>query len=492
MSSSSAARNTASSPVQVIVEEITSPPPPFEAFKRIAHLPRAIFLDSVHPHKRYGRYSFITAEPFEFIIGREDKFFVVTRHGKKRLDDIFAYIGQALRSHRAPLLEELPPFQGGVAGIFAYDLAHQVERLERPRYDEFRVPEVALGMYDWVLSYDLVKERAWLVALCLSTQEEARQERIAREKIARIRRLVLSTNWASEVASPGSREVLRTDELAPEWVVPDLKGLVSNFSKEAYLKAIEKALEYIYAGDIFQVNISQRLLYPWRENPLPIYERLRGSSSALFGGYFDMGKCLVLSSSPERFILVQGQKVETRPIKGTRPRGESPAQDRAIKAELSANPKDRAENVMIVDLLRNDISKVCVPGSVKVEELFKVETTPYVHHMVSTVTGLMEPEKTAADLLKACFPGGSVTGAPKVRAMEIIAELEPTARGPYCGCMGYIGFAGAMDTNILIRTVTLARGWMQFPVGGGIVAQSSPELEYEETIHKAQGIARAL
>jgi len=232
---------------------------------------------------------------------------------------------------------------------------------------------------------------------------------------------------------------------------------------------------------------------PMTEHPLELYGRLRQVSPAPFSCYFDAGACQIISASPERFLKVSARgEIVTQPIKGTRPRGKTPADDAALIADLMTNPKDRAENVMIVDLLRNDIGRVAEYGSVRVPRVCELETYSYVHHLVSEVRGQLRKDKTPYDLLRAAFPGGSVTGAPKVRAMEIIAELEPTARGPYCGSLGFIGFNGAMDTNILIRTFTAAQGWLQFPVGGGIVADSSPEAEYDETLTKARGLLKAL
>jgi para-aminobenzoate synthetase component I len=227
-----------------------------------------------------------------------------------------------------------------------------------------------------------------------------------------------------------------------------------------------------------------------------LYLRLRETNPAPFAAYLDgrhvAGGVEVLSSSPERFLLADGEQLETRPIKGTRPRGATPAEDRARAQELLDSAKDRAENIMIVDLMRNDLGRVCQYGTVRVPAVCRLESYRYVHHLVSEVRGRLRPGLGPVDLLKAAFPGGSVTGAPKVRAMEIIAELEPTARGPYCGALGYVGFDGTMDTNILIRTFTVARGWVQFPVGGGVVADSAPGREYEETLHKAEGLVRAL
>ncbi|MGH7225179.1 MAG: anthranilate synthase component I family protein, partial [Gemmataceae bacterium] len=223
-----------------------------------------------------------------------------------------------------------------------------------------------------------------------------------------------------------------------------------------------------------------------------LYARLRERNPAPFAGYFDLGDFVLASASPERFLRVEDGRVETRPIKGTRPRGQTLEEDARQRDELLHSAKDRAENVMIIDLLRNDLGRVCAYGSVQVPAVCRLESYRTVHHLVSEVVGRLRPELGPIDLLRAAFPGGSVTGAPKVRAMEIIAELEPTARGPYCGSLGYIGFDGSMDTNILIRTVTIGRGWMQFPVGGGIVADSTPAAEYEETLHKAEGLLRAL
>jgi para-aminobenzoate synthetase component 1 len=268
--------------------------------------------------------------------------------------------------------------------------------------------------------------------------------------------------------------------------------LTSNFAAEQYLDAVRRAIEYIHAGDVFQVNLSQRLLHPATDDPVALYLRLRRRNPATFAAYFDLGEFQIASASPERFLQVVEGQVEARPIKGTRRRIARPEADLFAGDELRESEKDNAENVMIVDLLRNDLSRVCRPESVVVSDLCRLETYEFVQHLVSVVRGQLREGATALDLLRAAFPGGSVTGAPKVRAMEIIAELEPTARGPYCGALGYIGFDGSMDTNILIRTITAGRGWWQMPVGGGIVAQSDPQREYEETWHKAEGMLRAL
>jgi para-aminobenzoate synthetase component 1 len=274
--------------------------------------------------------------------------------------------------------------------------------------------------------------------------------------------------------------------------VGPLAGLSSNFSKAEYLSAVKRVIEYIRSGDVFQVNLAQRLLFSARDDPVPLYLRLRRRNPAPFAGYFDLGEFQVVSASPERFLKVTDRAVEARPIKGTRPRTGRPEADQQAGHELAQSEKDRAENVMIVDLLRNDLSRVCEPESVRVSQLCALETYQYVQHLVSAVCGQLRPGCTPIDLLRASFPGGSVTGAPKIRAMEIIAELERCARGPYCGSLGYLGFDGSMDLNILIRTITAGRGWWQAPVGGGIVVQSDAEREYQETWDKAEGLLRAI
>jgi para-aminobenzoate synthetase component 1 len=285
---------------------------------------------------------------------------------------------------------------------------------------------------------------------------------------------------------------LTLPELAPQFSTPSRLPLTSNFAPEDYCRAVRQAIDYIHAGDVFQVNLSQRLLYPATSPSVDLYGRLRERNPAPFAGFLDGGNWQIASASPERFVRIDGRHVETRPIKGTRGRVQRPEADMFSGAVLKASEKDRAENIMIVDLLRNDLSRTCQADSVQVSQLCSLEIYEYVLHLVSVVEGRLRPGLSALDVLRTSFPGGSVTGAPKIRAMEIIAELEPTVRGAYCGSLGYFSTGGQMDTNILIRTITAARGWWQFPVGGGIVALSEPLNEYQETWHKAAGLLRAI
>jgi para-aminobenzoate synthetase component 1 len=286
--------------------------------------------------------------------------------------------------------------------------------------------------------------------------------------------------------------VLPPEALAPAFEVPGRPGVQSSFSPGAYQDAVRRVVEHIRAGDVFQVNLAQRLMARQTQGALETYGRLRERNPAPFAGFFDAGGAAVLSASPERFLRADGDRIETRPIKGTRPRGRTGREDQDLREELRSSEKDRAENVMIVDLLRNDLSRVCRLFSVEAPELFRVETYRTVHQLVSVVRGRLRQGLGPLDLLRAAFPGGSITGAPKIRAMEIIAALEPVARGPYCGSLAWIGFDGSMDSSILIRTLTAAQGWLQLPAGGGITAPSDPEAEYVETLHKAEGMMLAL
>jgi para-aminobenzoate synthetase component 1 len=463
-----------------VVAELTPAPDPWDVARRLAHLPHLLFLDSADRNPERGGYSFVAADPVEWIVDST---------GDPRYPDPFAELNRRLASYPMATVPDLPPFQGGIAGLFGYGLQHAIERIPRPRIDEFRTPDLAVGVYDWVIAWDHATHRAWIV----STGYPKGQEQAAR----RLDEIREALDCGDRILIPSDRvrqnqNLAATEIQARQFPLPGHPGVTSTFDRTGYLAVIRRAIEYVHAGDCFQVNLAQRLLARLTEHPLELYGRLRERNPAPFGGYFDLGPYVVASASPERFLQVRDRQVETRPIKGTRPRGKSPAEEHQRIAELAASPKDRAENVMIVDLLRNDLGRVCEYGTVRVPRVCQVETFRYVHHLVSEVRGRLAVDRTPADLLRACFPGGSVTGAPKVRAMEIIAELEPTARGPYCGSLGYLGFDGSMDTNILIRTFTAGRGWVQFPVGGGIVADSDPEREYEETLHKAEGLLRAL
>jgi para-aminobenzoate synthetase component I len=469
--------------------ELVPAPDPWHVARKLSHLPHILFLDSAEQHATRGRYSYVAAggtlHPYH------------TADAPWRSGSLTPPREEFERCGRGTTIPGLPPFQGGLAGLFGYELGAEFDRQPIPRTNDFGIPDVAIELYPWVVSFDHLQRRAWVVSSGRTGGPEEVHARVAEAHLSRtLSCLRVGQHWPGYVLplpSDDPEHCISPDDLASKYPLPGFPDVTSNFDRDGYEAAVRRAVEYVHAGDCFQVNLSQRLLAPLREHPLDLYGRLRTLNPAPFAAYFDLGDFQILSASPERFLRVYPDgEVETRPIKGTRPRGATPEEDAAMIRDLALSPKDRAENVMIVDLLRNDIGKVCEYGSVRVPRVCEVETFRFVHHLVSEVRGKLRSGLGPLDLLAAAFPGGSVTGAPKVRAMEIIAELEPTARGPYCGCLGWVGFDGAMDTNILIRTFTAGRGWVQFPVGGGIVADSDPAREYEETLHKAAGLLQAL
>jgi para-aminobenzoate synthetase component I len=484
-----------------LVEELSPHIEPWQAFRLLAGLPHVVFLDSAMLHPQLGRYSYVTADPFEWLTTRgpltpgpspsergEGRMGAALQGGGEGgMGDPLNWLQRQLAEYPTAGLEGLPPFQGGAIALFGYDLCHRLERLPRPALDDFKTPEMAVGLYDWVVAFDHRENRCWLISTGWPAANPRQRRKRAAERSRQVRQ------WLNGFMEPAQFNVGRSPRrLSPLYRLPGEDAAFSNFDRPSYLATVGKAIDYIHAGDCFQVNIAQRLLCEPQGSPLDLYEKLRLRNPAPFAAYMDLGDFVIASASPERFLRVQDGEVETRPIKGTRPRNLVPALDAAQREELLASAKDRAENVMIVDLLRNDLGRVCEYGSIAVQGLCQLETYKYVHHLVSQVRGRLRQDMGPIDLLRAAFPGGSVTGAPKIRAMEIIAELEPTARGPYCGSLGCLGFNGSMDSSVLIRTFTIGRGWVQFPVGGGIVADSEPEREYEETLHKAEGMLRAL
>ncbi|WP_428304096.1 anthranilate synthase component I family protein [Lacipirellula sp.] len=472
-----------------LIEPLPSGASAVVAFERLAPLPHVVFFDSAARDPRLGRYSFVAADPFAWIECPADG-----SDALAAVEELWKQFTPHAATHAG-----LPPFQGGLAGLLSYDLNRSLERVPAPRFEDLQTPALAVGAYDVVVAFDHVEHRAWLISQGLPEIEpRARRER-AEARLAEFKRLLFGNFPSPPPASahaekPGSgspQTELSLEQLAPQFDMPML-GVSSNMSAAAYREMVRRGVEYIHAGDVFQVNLSQRLLHAATSSSRDLYLRLRERNPAPYAGYFDLGEWQICSASPECFLTVRDRQVETRPIKGTRGRSPIPEADLFAGDDLESSEKDRAENVMIVDLMRNDLSRVCTAESVHIEQLCRLETYAFVKHLVSVVRGELRPECSPLDLLRASFPGGSITGAPKVRAMEIIAELEPTARGPYCGSLMYLGFDGAMDASILIRTITAGRGWWQLPVGGGIVAQSDPDDEYRETWHKARGMLKAL
>ena len=467
-----------------LVEELVPAPDVMAAVRAVSCWPHLLLLDSALQREPVGRFSFLMADPIE----------TWTLDTPTLGDDPFASMQPVLERWRCETLPDLPPFQGGIAGLMSYELGRCFERVPAARHDEFQLPVLAAGLYDWVVAWDHRSGRAWVISHGWPESDEALQ----RERAAERMRLVLD-RLAQQAALPSPNTPhsgLRTPDSAlstvPQFAVPGIDSVTSNFSRDDYLAAVAQVIEYIRAGDIFQANLTQRLLAPAVEDSVDLYERLRRVNPAPFAGLMRWDDWSVVSASPERFLRVDGRDVETRPIKGTRRRKGGPEADLFTRDELRESEKDQAENVMIVDLLRNDLSRVCEAGSIRVPQLCGVETYETVQHLVSEVRGRLRDDASIWDLFRVTLPGGSISGAPKVRAMEIIAELEPTSRGPYCGSLFYVGANGQSDSNLLIRTFVQRHGWLQLGVGGGIVAQSNPADEYEETLTKAAGMVRAL
>ena len=440
---------------------------PMEAARRLADLAGLSFLDSAMRHDVLGRYSYVAADPFGIFTVEDGE---ARWNGRPEpIEPALAALAERLAQHRTDRIAGLPPFQGGAIGSIAYEFGWALEARDPPA--RRRGPDVSLAFYDVVLAFDHHERRCWLIASGHpAPSEQGRRERAEARLLAFAARL--------GQASPGPADA--TPALA--WR-PTL-------SRDAFCAGVERVKAYIRAGDIYQANIAQRFVatLPVGCAPLALYGVLRAANPAPFSAFLAQGNRTLLSTSPELFLRTDGRSVETRPIKGTARRHHGAGADRAAAEALLASRKDRAENVMIVDLLRNDLSRVCRPASVEVPALCALESYAGLHHLVTVVTGELRPECDALDLLAASFPGGSITGAPKLRAMEIIAEIEGQSRGAYCGAIGSFGFDGSMDLNIAIRTLVVEAGMAELRVGGGITALSEPDAEYEETLTKARRI----
>jgi para-aminobenzoate synthetase component I len=445
-----------------------------EAFR---DLPGVALLESARPG-RNARWSYLAADPvavLESPAGGPDPF-AAARRLLARLDpsDCALDPSDSAAGHERA---DAPPFLGGLVGFLGYDLGHALERLPSIALDDQGLPPMRLALHDWAVAWDRRTGEAWLGgraldgdAPCLARRLDAVHERLLG-------------------APTGERREIRDEEL------PSSFAFRSGLSRDAYLAGVEAVRAHIARGDIYQANLTRRLETPFDRDPWPLHRRLRTGDPSLFSAYLDLGSSpetgrprAIVSASPEPFLAVTPDGlVTTDPIKGTRPRGRTREEDRCLAAELLASGKDRAENVMIVDVLRNDLGRVCRPGSVRVPRLCRLERTAAVQHLVSTVTGRLGEGRDAFDLLAASFPGGSITGAPKIRAMEILEGLEPVRRGPYTGALGWIGADGAMQTSILIRTFVADGRRLTLHVGGGITWRSDPGAEWDETLAKARG-----
>jgi para-aminobenzoate synthetase component 1 len=456
-------------------------------FAAIAHQPWAIFLDSCHPYSQQGRYDIFSSEPMCTLVTQgqqttvtegdvtqtstQDPFLLLKHHLTALKPDA------TLPPFQNETTEHLPPFQrgaggdlgdlpfnGGALGYFGYDLGRRLEKLPHLAQDAENIPDMAIGIYEWAVIVDHQQQQTWLVGWDIAP-----------------------ARWQALIAQFSQLTALEYEEdfqvTAP---------ITANMSAEQYAQAFEKIKFYLTEGDCYQVNLTQRFSSTCTGNPWAAYQALRKINAAPFSAYLNLPQVQILSSSPERFLQVVAGEVETKPIKGTRRRHANAVLEQKQINDLQNSPKDRAENLMIVDLLRNDLSKSCQIGSVHVPKLFAIETYTTVHHLVSTIKGTLAAQQHALDLLRSCFPGGSITGAPKIRAMEIIEEVEPHRRGVYCGAIGYIDVNGNMDTNIAIRTLVHSDNTIRFWAGGGIVYDSVLADEYQESFDKAAALLQLL
>lgn len=432
-------------------------------FAAVRDEPWAMWLDSCNQGGELGRYDIMVARPHTTLVTRGESTEI---NGDGELthssDDPFSLLRAQLKFSDYPMVA---PFSGGAVGYFAYDLARRIEVLPSLADDDLAMPEMVVGIYDWALVCDHQQQQCQLLSSGLhpSTTELWPQ-------------LVALFDGAASGDSVSDEPFNACG------------SVTSNMSPERYEKGFTRIQHYLAEGDCYQVNFAQRFSVPVSGSPWAGYLKLRHNNPAPFAAYLNTPYGQILSSSPERFLKVDGGQVETRPIKGTRPRNDDPAKDQAMVEQLRHSAKDRAENLMIVDLLRNDLGKCCRPGSIRVPQLFAIEHYATVHHLVSVIEGELAAGEDAISLLRHCFPGGSITGAPKLRAMQIIEELEPQRRGLYCGSIGYIGHDGRMDSNIAIRSAVHRQGHCYFSAGGGIVRDSLCAAEYQETYDKAAGL----
>ncbi len=456
---------------QISVSQPLSWRSPFEAYRRLRG-PHSFLLESVSGPLRIARYSMIGIDPHTILSAKGNCVKVVDGGGGRLIEgDPF----QILREY----CERFSPrasrgFSGGAMGYFSYDAGRFIEDLPTGAVDDLDLPDAFFIFCSLFIIFDHAEQTAEVVALVDEGGSPHSAHQAAQTRLAGLMDRLDGPLPAFRSRGGGAKL---------EWE--------SNFTEESFCRIVEQAKEYIKAGDIYQVNLSQRLTASVEADPLEIYSALRDVNPSPFAGYFDFGDWQLVSCSPERLVKLENRVAQTRPIAGTIRRGSTVQEDSLLKLKLTADRKERAEHIMLVDLERNDLGRVCEYGSVHVDQLLDTESYSHVTHIVSNILGRLRPPLDGFDLLRACFPGGTITGCPKVRSMEIIDELEPIRRGPYTGSMGYLGFNGDLDFNIIIRTLVMKDGLAHVQAGAGIVADSVPEREYRETLHKAEALLRA-
>ncbi|MBI5213496.1 MAG: anthranilate synthase component I family protein [Nitrospirae bacterium] len=468
---------------------------PFAVYESLGCGANSILLESVKGPYRIARYSFIAFDPYlVFTVKNGEVKIEAKGKGQRAKVNAVSFrnpldrLKELVTAYPQKPVQELPPFQGGAIGLLSYDFVRYIENIPRKAVDDLNIPDAHFLLVDRVIAFDHQQQKAWAII-----SPGARHMELGYRDISDIDWDSAYDEAEARLKAIGNRLKERQNISQPLAFSLQPSALNYEMSKEQYMDIVKKTKEYIAAGDIFQANLSQRISADIGDKkPWEIYKVLRRINPSPFAAYADFGDYQIISSSPERLIRVKDGIIETRPIAGTRPRGGSRREDELMRAELLLNEKERAEHIMLIDLERNDIGRVAEYGSVVTDELMITEDYSHVIHIVSNVRGIMEKDKTCFDAIKAAFPGGTITGVPKVRCMEIIDELEPTARGPYTGSLGYIGFSGSLDLNIIIRTFVVKDGFAYVQAGAGIVADSDPEREYYETLKKAEALIRTL
>ncbi|MGY1458794.1 MULTISPECIES: anthranilate synthase component I [unclassified Luteimonas] len=467
--------------IPVVREVLSDLDTPLSVYLKLADGPHSCLFESVEGGERFGRYSIIglpATRVYEFRGHR----LAVREHGEivdeREVADPFAEVERLRAAQSVPEVEGLPGFSGGLVGWFGFETIGYIEpRLAQGALpDDIGTPDILLMQCDELAVFDNLKGRLYLVVHADPAEPQA---------LARAQRRLDALVHRLRQAGAGYPETLRPAALVEG-------DFVSGFTREGFIDAVAKVKDYIAAGDVFQVVLSQRLSVPFEARPVDVYRALRALNPSPYMYFLDVGGTQVVGSSPEILVRMQGGEVTVRPIAGTRPRGATPAEDVALEAELLADPKERAEHLMLVDLGRNDVGHVAKPGTVEVGEQFVVERYSHVMHIVSEVTGRVRDGLSYADVLRATFPAGTVSGAPKIRALEIIRELEPTRRNVYAGSIGYIGWNGDADMAIAIRTAVIQDGRLHVQAGAGIVYDSDPVKEWEETMSKGRALFRAV
>lgn len=449
--------------MQVLVEEIKTELDAFDIYSIFKADKTVTVLDSGMDAENLGRYSFIGINSFT-TFKYEDN--ICTINEEKFSGEPFEELKKLINKYKVENNTDLP-YIAGAMGYFSYDLGRTIEKIPVMAKEEVKIPDCYFYFYDNAIIVDNLQKKTYATALGILKSKE--------DSISEIKDKILRGHKVKYIDINKSKT-----------------EFTSNFGKDEYIDTVEKVRQFIRSGDVYITNLTQRFCCETKKEPYDVYKDLRYINPAPFAAFMNIEDFSLVSSSPERFLEIRNNIVETRPIKGTRPRGKNKDEDAKNRQELIDSEKDKSELLMIVDLERNDLSKVCKPHSVKVTELFKLEKYSTVFHLVSTVVGELKDQYTAVDCIKACFPGGSITGAPKVRSMEVIEELEPTRRNIYTGCIGYLGFDGNADLNIVIRTILMKNGKAYLGVGGGITWESEKEAEYEETLDKAKALMRVL